>query len=157
MNFICAINRAPVWHLFCSIYHWQWSCLSWREKQKYSSRLQEKEPSEDCLISVIWQSAASWKTLLFSTAEQRQFFKAMDICTTNDVLQHFHHDQTQKKSQTYLWVSLFGWSHVWAAEVEGEACGKAGQERTRTGTNQNRHPAVSACKMAPGAVQLCKT
>lgn len=87
------------------------------------------------------------QTLLFSTGEQRQFFKAVDIHTTNDVLRHFHHDQTQKKSQTYLCVSLFGSPHV---SCSG---GRRGMWKSRPGTNQNRHPAVSTCKMATGRLE----
>lgn len=56
----------------------------------------------------------------------------MDIHTTNNMLQHFYHDQTQKKRQTYLW-----WGFLWAAEVEREACGKAGQGLTRTHTQES--------------------
>lgn len=72
-----------------------------------------------------------------SAREQRQFFKAMDIHATNNVLKHFHRDQTQKKRLTSGWAFLDHHTSVWAAEVEGEACGKAGQVRTRTDTQQS--------------------
>lgn len=117
-------------------YQWQWtlSWLNWREKHKYYLKSQRKEPTEDCLIKVIWQRAAYWNKACSSVLakEYRQFFKAMDILLilANDVLQHFHHDQTQKKSQTYRWMNLFQ-SHVWDAGIR-----RRGWWKSITGTNQ---------------------
>lgn len=134
-NAIYSCNK-HVLHLFLCICQWQWRQWSTKLPERNTNILLKiaRESTYRRLINqLIWQSAAYWSRPCSSLLdkEERQYSKAINILLilANDVLQHFHHDQTQKKSQTYHWMNLFQ-SHVWDAGIRRRRLWKS-----ITGTN----------------------